>query len=87
MSALIYFSDKSTVEINENETIIPIVATTVKDEPTASMGKPISVYRHVHNGFIPSLMEIFCNCDYFYIDNDYSTAYCCKSIVKIKTDL
>lgn len=87
MSALIYFSDKSTVEIHENETIIPIIANTLHNEPTASMGKPISVYKHVHNGFIPSLMDVFCNCDYFYIGNDYSTAYCGKSIVKIKTDL
>ena len=87
MISTIYFSDKSTLSIKESDSLTPIVPLVCDDEKTASMGKPVTIYSHIQNGLIPSLMEIFCNCDYFILNYDYSTAYCSKSIVKIETEL
>lgn len=87
MKATINFSDGSILSIKENDLITPIMPVTHEGTPSASIGKPVETYFHIHNGFIPALMEAFCHCDYFYLNDDYSVAYCAKAIVSIKTDL
>lgn len=87
MKAVITFSDASTLTIKETDCINPILPSVCNDTPSASIGNPVEVYSHVHNGLIPALMEAFCNCDYFYINHEYSIAYCTKAIVNITTDL
>ena len=87
MKATIKFSDGSALNIKENDLIIPIMPVTHADTPSAAIGKPVEIYFHTNNGFIPSLMEAFCHYDYFYLNDDYSAAYCTKAIVSIKTDL
>ena len=82
--AIIYFSDKSTIELKENDYINPIVSHESNNEITASMDEPIELLNHVHNGLIPSLMDAFLKCDFFYLNHDYNTAYNSKSIVKIE---
>lgn len=83
-SAKIYFADKSTVTVTENELIIPIVFTEVSDEKFSSMAKPIELYNHVHDGLIPALTTAFCSCPFFYIGSDTDTVYGTGSIVKIE---
>lgn len=85
MTATIYFSDKETLTIKEGDVLTPIIKTNLDGMESASIGKPIDIYSHIHNGLIPSLMELFCHHDFFYLNNDFSTAYSVKSIVKITT--
>lgn len=83
-SAKIYFADKSTVTVTENDIIIPIVLSEVSDSKFASMDKSIELYNHIHNGLIPALMTAFCSCSYFYIGSNTDTVYGTGSIIKIE---
>lgn len=87
MKAIIQFSNGSALEIHETDVIIPITPLANEDVPSSSMGATVNVTPHVHNGLLPSLMNAFCNCDFFYLNHDYSIAYCSKSIVSVKTEL
>lgn len=83
-SAKIYFSDKSNLIVNEGDHIIPIVRTHSDKGDFASMSEPIELYDHIHDGLIPSLMDAFCSCNYFYVNENGNTAYGSRSIVKIE---
>lgn len=83
-SAKIYFSDKSSLIVNEGDRIIPIVRVHSDKDDFASMSKSIELYNHIHDGLIPSLMDAFCSCDYFYVNENRNTAYGSHSIVKIE---
>lgn len=85
MSAIIYLSNGETLTVNEGDMLTPIVKTTFDGIESASIGKPIEIYSHIHNGLIPSLMELFCHHDFFYLNDDFSTAYSTKSVAKITT--
>lgn len=82
--AIIYFSDKSIIELHEGECIIPIVRNDIPDDSSASMAKTITLSNHIHNGLIPSIMDAFVECDFFYINHDYNVVYNSRSIVKIE---
>ena len=84
VSAKIYFSDKSSITINESDRIVPIVRNSLEDEPFASMGKSVEIYTHTHDGLIPALMNVFCFCDFFYVNGNMDTIYSTYSIVKIE---
>ena len=83
-SAKIYFADKSTVTVSEGEIIIPVVLSGVPDEKFASLGKPIELYNHIHDGLIPALATAFCSCSFFYIGDKTDTVYGTGSIIKIE---
>ncbi len=87
MKATILFSNGSTLDIHEADTIIPVKPLINTDTLGSSMAPTVHILSHIHNGLIPSLMEAFCNCDFFYLNHDYSIVYCSKSIVSIKTEL
>lgn len=84
ISAKIYFSDKSILAVNEGDRIIPIIRIHSDKGDFASMGKSIELCNHIHDGLIPSLMDAFCLCDYFYVNENGSTVYNSRSIVKIE---
>ena len=85
-SAIIYFSDKSTLKVKEGDMLTPIVLNKASDDVNASMDKPIELWNHVHNGLIPSLMDVFVKCDFFYLNHQYEVAYNSNAIVKIELD-
>lgn len=82
--AIIYFSDSQTIEIKEDDFIIPIVYVKTQDEIFASMGESTQVWNHTHNGLIPAILDTFSKCDFFYLNHDYNIAYSSKAIVKIE---
>ena len=83
-TAIIYFSDQSTVTVSEGNFITPIISNKFDDTITASMGETVELWNHVHNGLIPSLMDAFMRCDFFYLNHDHNVAYNSNSIVKIE---
>lgn len=85
MSATIYFSNGETLTVKEGDYLTPIVKSIFDGKEIASIGKSIEIYNHSNNGLIPSLMDLFCHHDFFYLNDDFSTAYSTKSIVKITT--
>ncbi|MCM1057924.1 MAG: hypothetical protein NC517_09990 [Firmicutes bacterium] len=87
MRATINFSDGSTVTVNETDKICPVILSSDKDGPIAGLLDPVPAETHVHYGLTWWLLGIFCRCDYFYINEEFSIAYCSKAIVSITTDL
>ena len=87
-SAKIYFSDKSTVTVNEGDFIIPIVSAKTSSEDASgesvSMGKPIDLCGHSYHGLIPALATALYSCPFFYIGSNPDTVYGTGSIVKIE---
>lgn len=83
--AIIHFSDKSIIELQEGDYIIPISRFSNSDEEEhASMNATVELWNHVHNGLIPSIMDALLKCDFFYINHNYDTAYNSNAIVKIE---
>ena len=82
--AIIHFSDKSTLELKEGDTLIPIVSNKSVDEVTASMAKPIKLWNHISNGLIPSMMDVFIKCEFFYLNQNYDVVYNSNAIVRIE---
>ena len=84
VSAKIYFSDKSSLVVNDGDRIIPITCIRSDEGNFAAMGEAIILYNHIHNGLIPSLMDAFCFYDYFYVNENMNAVYGSRSIVKIE---
>ena len=84
-TANIYFSDKSSLTVNDGDHITPIVPIRSDEGNFASMSEPIELYDHIHDGLIPSLMDALCFCDYFYLNDDRNVVYSSRSIVKIES--
>lgn len=83
--AIIHFSDKSTVELKEGDYIIPISRFSDSEgKENACMTAAVELWNHIHNGLIPSIMDAFLKCDFFYVNHDYNTAYNSNAIVKIE---
>lgn len=86
-TATIYFSDQSTLVINESDYIIPVsLVVSENDEPFTSMGKPLEIYNHIHDGLIPALTTALCQCDFFYVNSNSGTIYSSNSVVRIKNN-
>ncbi len=83
-SAKIFFSDKSVLTVNENDRIIPIVQNPSDEECFVSMSKAVTLYDHIHNGLIPSILDALCFCQFFYIGDNDRVVYCTNSIIKIE---
>ena len=88
LTATIYFSDKSALILHENDYLIPVVfnPATGSDPGFSSMSKPVELYPHVHDGLIPSILDVLLSCQFFYAGNDCTSVYCTSSIVKIESE-
>ncbi len=82
--AIIYFSDKSILELAAGDYLIPIANFEYDGEMFASISKSIKLEIHVHNGILPSIMDAFANCDFFSLNHNNDVVYNVNSIVKIE---
>lgn len=80
--ATIFFADNTKLLVKESDLIFPVIK---NQNNTASIGTPVRLELHLSSGLIPSLMDVFVNYNFFYLNNtDYFTPlYCTSSIVKI----
>lgn len=83
-TAKLYFSNNEILLLQDGDRIIPIVKEDNAAKPFPSMCQTITLEQHIHNGLTPSIIEAVMNCEFFYIDSDYSVAYNPKAIVKIE---
>lgn len=83
--AKINFANGYTLYLSDADEISPIVH--MKDErgSFASRGEYVSLYPHVHDGLIPSILDVLCFCDFFTIRGKTDTIFCTKSIVSIES--
>lgn len=85
-SAKITFSNGVSVDVKENDLIIPIVLDISKDKPFARQADPVEITYHISFGLIPSIMDIVCSCDFFYINNGFDIAYGAKTVVSVENN-
>ncbi|MDE7183814.1 MAG: hypothetical protein K2O40_04885 [Lachnospiraceae bacterium] len=83
-TVIIHFSDKSTLSLNEGDFLIPILRIDKDNQIFASLDQPAELWNHIQNGLIPSILDVFVKCDFFYLKNDPNTVYNSKAIVKIE---
>ena len=83
-TAIIHFSDNSTIELHENDFIVPIVKNPSTEETSVSMYKSMELWSHTHNGLIPSILDALYTGFFFYVNNDFNTVYNVSSIVRIE---
>ena len=84
-SAVIYFSDKTSLVLHEDDLITPIILCPSNDVPQAAMGPSVKIEYHIHNELIPSIMDALCTCNFFYINQKFDVAYSSHAIVRIET--
>lgn len=84
MKARIVFSNNEILELKEGDQLIPIALIVDLGEPFCSMDKAVVLNMHIHNGLIPSILDVLCNYEYFYLNFNYDIAYSTNSIVKVE---
>ena len=82
--ATIYFSDKTSLVLHEDDLITPIVLNNSGEDTYASMDKTVKVEYHVHNGLIPSIMDALCKCSLFYVNQEIDITYSSHANVRIE---
>ena len=83
--AVIYFADNSSLNVSEGDFFIPVVTISdMESKPFTSMGEPIEIYTHVHDGLIPSITTAICQCSFFYLNRNNNVIYSTSSIVRIE---
>lgn len=84
-TAVIYFSDASSIQVQEGDKITPIIYFNKQDNNGhAAKSIPNSLCLHLNDGLIPSIMDSLCHCDFFYLNNKNDTAYGTHTITKIE---
>nr|DAE01450.1 MAG TPA: hypothetical protein [Siphoviridae sp. ctQtc11] len=81
----ITFSNNETVILKDGDHIVPIDSLKTDEERLSSMAKPVYLENNFHNGLIPSITEVTCNYDFFYINDNHDIVYGTKTIVKIES--
>lgn len=81
----ITFSNNETLVLNESDYLIPIAPLKTDEENLSSMTKSVHLKHNAHNGLIPSITDVACNYDFFYVSNNQEIAYGTKTIVKIES--
>ena len=89
-TATIYFSDGNTLKVKEGEIFTPINSyppnIDKKELNFASQGKSIELWNHIHDGLIPSVLELLFNSEYFCKLGNPSIVYNSKSVTRIEAD-
>lgn len=86
-NATIHFADNSSINISEGDFIIPVVAISdIDSESFTSMGEPLEIYTHVHDGLIPSITTAICQCSFFYLNRNNNVIYSTSAIVRIENN-
>ncbi len=83
-SAKIYFSDGSSVIVNEKNIISPVYPIDKDGQKYSTKDCPKELYSHIHGGLVTSLLDVLCFCPFFYIDENLSVVYSSNSIVRIE---
>jgi len=83
-NGLITFSNGSTLVIEEDQLVIPISKFEDNGNISTCQYPTYKVWYHIHDGLIPSLTELLCQCDFFQLVNDKSKVYKSSSVVTIE---
>ena len=86
VKALLTFSNGETLELQDEQYIVPIVKFPEEDSNRlgVSLDKPYQLWSHVRDGLIPSICEFLCNCEFFFLPDNREKIYNSNAVVTIK---
>ena len=84
MSTKLTFSNGETLIVHEDQILIPIVRVVRDKDISASMGKPVEIWSHTHNGLIPSLLDLLFASEYFCLVDTQDKVYNSSAVVTIE---
>lgn len=85
--ATIYFADKSSLIVSQGDFIIPVITISdIDSKAFTSMGEPLEIYTHVHDGLIPSITTAICQSSFFYLNRSNNVIYSTSAIVRIENN-
>ncbi|MFR5115539.1 hypothetical protein [Turicibacter sanguinis] len=86
VKALLTFSNGETLELQDEQYIVPIVKFPEEDSNRlgVSLDKPYQLWSHVRGGLIPSICEFLCNCEFFFLPDNREKIYNSNAVVTIK---
>lgn len=84
--ALLTFSNGETLELHDTQLIIPIVKFHEQDNKHfgVSLNVPQEIWYHAQDGLIPSICEILCNCEFFFLHDNREKVYRSSTVVTIQ---
>ena len=82
--ALVTFSNGETLELSENQLIIPIVKVERNGETYASQSVFHELERHSSDGLIPTICDLFYSCGFFSLVGNEKKVYCVNAVVSIE---
>lgn len=85
-TATIYFSDGKSLSVKENQHFMSINSfpSDSDDLNYASQSKIFKLWSHVHDGMLPSILEVLFNSEYFFDVDVPSVIYNSKSVTRIE---
>ena len=87
MTSTVYFSDGTTLVLNDGDIITPIIQASEPSDVSlfASMAENIVLHPNAHDGIVPSFLNVLLSCRFFYVNNNSSILYFSNSIGRIET--
>lgn len=83
--AKITFANGYTLFLSDSSEIAPIIHMKDEKESFSSLGEYKPLYLHIHDGLIPSILDVLCFCDFFAVREKPDTIFCAKSIISIES--
>lgn len=83
--ALLTFSDGSTLQIKNNQVLVPIVSYKLGDRFIVSHDKLYKLSDNINDGLVAALCEFLANCHFFKLLDDSSVVYNSTSVIKIES--
>lgn len=84
--ALLTFSNGETLELRSEQLVVPIVKFPDEDGKrlSVSLDQPYTLWYHTHDGLIPSICELLCNCEFFFLPDYRQKVYNSNTVISIQ---
>lgn len=82
--AKLTFSNGDTLILQEGDVLVSVHSFECDGNPYTSINSTVTLENHMHDGLIPSIMEIVCNNPFFYGPGRTDVIYNSSAIVKIE---
>lgn len=82
--AVLTFSNGETLELYEDQLIVPISKLDINDDISISQCQTYKIWYHSSAGFIPSIGELLCKCNFFYLIDKPDKVYSSSAVVTIE---
>ena len=83
-TATIYFSDGRSLKVEEGQRFYPVTLCTLDEKPFATRGESVEIWNHVHDGLVPSILDLLLTSEFFMDIYNTSVVYSSKSVTRVE---